>query len=75
MDIIQALTRPARELTTEERGEIKKVARQLLEKFRTLRVINWRQKNSARSQDQKIQKGIHSVQRRAKCRSRGLVTL
>jgi len=44
------LTRPAPELTTEERAEVKKVARELLAKLKTLLVVNWRQKAAARSQ-------------------------
>jgi len=48
--VFDILTRPAPELTTDERDEIKKVARELLEKLKALLVINWRQKNTARSQ-------------------------
>jgi len=49
--IFDILTRPApAELTTEQRDEIKKVARELLQKLKTLLVINWRQKSTARSQ-------------------------
>lgn len=48
--IFDILTRPAPELTTEERAEVKKVARDLLEKLKGLLVLNWRQKVSARSQ-------------------------
>ena len=48
--IFDILIRPAPELTTEEREEIKKVARELLQKLKALLVINWRQKNTARSQ-------------------------
>ncbi len=48
--IFDILTRPAPELTTEERAEVKKVARDLLAKLKTLLVLNWRQKSSARSQ-------------------------
>jgi type I restriction enzyme R subunit len=48
--IFDILTRPAPELTTEERAEVKKVARQLLEKLKGLLVLNWRQKAAARSQ-------------------------
>jgi type I restriction enzyme R subunit len=48
--IFDILTRPAPELSIEERGEIKKVARELLGKLRQLLVLNWRQKATARSQ-------------------------
>jgi type I restriction enzyme, R subunit len=48
--IFDILTRPAPELTAEERAEVKKVARQLLEKLKGLLVLNWRQKAAARSQ-------------------------
>ncbi|MBU1413739.1 type I restriction endonuclease subunit R [Myxococcota bacterium] len=47
--IFDILTRPAPELSTDERAEVKKVARMLLEKLRELLVLNWRQKASARS--------------------------
>ena len=42
--IIDILTRPARELSPEERAEVKKVARELLATLKDLIVINWRQK-------------------------------
>ena len=48
--IFDILTRPAPELTVEERKEIKKVARELLARLKALLVLNWRQKASARSQ-------------------------
>ena len=48
--IFDILTRPAPELTTEERTELKKVARDLLARLKALLVLNWRQKASARSQ-------------------------
>ena len=48
--IFDILTRPAPELSTEERGEVKKVARELLARLKELLVLNWRQKSSARSQ-------------------------
>ena len=47
--IFDILTRPAPELSTDERAEVKKVSRMLLEKLRELLVLNWRQKSSARS--------------------------
>lgn len=48
--IFDILTRPAPELSPEERAEVKKVARELLERLKTLLVLNWRQKSTARSQ-------------------------
>jgi type I restriction enzyme R subunit len=47
--IFDILTRPAPELSTEERAEVKKVARELLERLKQLLVLNWRQKSAARS--------------------------
>ncbi len=44
------LTRPAPELSSAERAEVKKVARDLLERLKQLLVLNWRQKSTARSQ-------------------------
>jgi type I restriction enzyme R subunit len=48
--ILDILTRPAPELTADERAEVKKVARELLARLKQLLVLNWRQKSSARSQ-------------------------
>ncbi len=48
--IFDILTRPAPELSGDERAEVKKVARNLLGRLKQLLVINWRQKSSARSQ-------------------------
>jgi len=48
--IFDILTRPAPELNTEERNEVKKVAGSLLERLKQLLVLNWRHKSSARSQ-------------------------
>lgn len=48
--IFDILTRPAPELSTEERTEVKKVARELLARLKGLLVLNWRQKSTARSQ-------------------------
>lgn len=47
--IFDILTRPAPELTTEECAEVKKVAKDLLERLKGLLVLNWRQKSAARS--------------------------
>lgn len=43
------MTKPVPQLTTEERAEIKKVAKNLLGKIRGLLVMDWRQKGAARS--------------------------
>ncbi len=48
--IFDILTRPAPELSPDERTEVKKVARELLNKLKLLLVLNWRQKSTARSQ-------------------------
>ena len=48
--IFDILTRPAPELSTEERAEVKKAARELLARLKALLVLNWRQKSTARSQ-------------------------
>jgi len=48
--IFDILTRPAPELSADERAEVKKIARELLNKMKLLLVLNWRQKSSARSQ-------------------------
>jgi len=48
--IFDILTRPAPELSTDERNEVKKIARALLARLKTLLVLNWRQKAAARSQ-------------------------
>ncbi|MGC2031286.1 MAG: type I restriction enzyme endonuclease domain-containing protein [Steroidobacteraceae bacterium] len=40
--VFDILLRPAPELTTEERTEVKKVVRELLAKLKALLVINWR---------------------------------
>ncbi|MBS0167874.1 MAG: type I restriction endonuclease subunit R [Nitrospira sp.] len=47
--IFDILTRPAPALSAEERTELKKVAKDLLEKLKQLLVLNWRQTVSARS--------------------------
>jgi type I restriction enzyme R subunit len=48
--IFDLLTRPAPELSSEERAEVKKVAKELLNRLKALLVLNWRQKSTARSQ-------------------------
>jgi type I restriction enzyme R subunit len=47
--IFDILTRPAPALSTEERNEVKKVARDLLARLKELLVLNWRLKAAARS--------------------------
>jgi type I restriction enzyme R subunit len=48
--IFDILTRPAPELTTAERDELKKVASALLARLKELLVLDWRLKSAARSQ-------------------------
>ncbi len=48
--IFDILTRPAPDLSADERTEVKKAARDLLALLKQLLAINWRQKASARSQ-------------------------
>lgn len=47
--IFDILTRPAPELSHVERAELKKIAKDLLEKLKQLLVLNWRQTVAARS--------------------------
>ena len=47
--LFDILTRPAPELSSDERAEVKKVARDLLSRLKQLLVLNWRQKAAARS--------------------------
>jgi len=49
LTIFDILTRPAPDLTTEEREEVKKIAHHLLEKLHKLLVLGWRQKVSTRA--------------------------
>ncbi|HEY2969447.1 MAG TPA: type I restriction enzyme endonuclease domain-containing protein, partial [Casimicrobiaceae bacterium] len=49
LTIFDILTRPGPTLTTEERDEVKKVARQVLERLNALLVLGWRQKAQARA--------------------------
>lgn len=48
--VFDILTRPAPDLTSDERTEVKKVARALLTRVKDLLVLNWRHKAAARSQ-------------------------
>ena len=50
--IFDILTRPAPDLSADERSEVKKVARELLARLKQLIVIDWRQRSMARSQVQ-----------------------
>lgn len=47
--IFDILTRPAPELSTDERVEVKKVTREMLTRLKQLLVLSWRQKAAARS--------------------------
>ncbi len=47
--IFDILTRPSPELSAEERDEVKKVARQLLERLKALLVLDWRKRQSSRA--------------------------
>ncbi len=47
--IFDILTRPAPDLSQEERDEVKKVAKDLLTRLKHLLVLNWRAKSAARS--------------------------
>jgi type I restriction enzyme R subunit len=47
--IFDLLTRPAPDLSAEERAEVKKVAKDLLTRLKELLVLNWRVKAAARS--------------------------
>ena len=48
--IFDILTRPAPELSAQERAQVKRVASALLKKLKDLLVIDWRKKSNARSQ-------------------------
>jgi type I restriction enzyme R subunit len=50
LTVFDILTRPGPDLSAEEREEVKKVARQLLERLKAALVLNWRQKSQARAQ-------------------------
>jgi len=49
LTIFDVLTRPDPELTPPERDEVKKVARQLLERLQEILVLDWRQRVEARA--------------------------
>ena len=48
--VFDILTRPAPELSVEEKAEVKKIARELLDRIKRLLVLDWRQRSGARSQ-------------------------
>jgi type I restriction enzyme R subunit len=50
LTVFDILTRPGPELSSEERDEVKKVARALLEKLKAAVVLDWRQRAQARAQ-------------------------
>ncbi len=50
LTVFDLLTRPGPDLSADERDEVKKVARHLLERVRAALVLNWRQKAQARAQ-------------------------
>lgn len=50
LTVFDLLTRPGPDLSKEERDEVKKVARQLLQRVKGALVIDWRQKAQARAQ-------------------------
>jgi type I restriction enzyme R subunit len=50
LTVFDVLTRPGPDLSRGEREQVKKVARQLLERLQRILVLNWRQKAQARAQ-------------------------
>jgi type I restriction enzyme R subunit len=50
LTVFDILTRPGPNLTTEEREEVKKVARQLLGRLNALLALDWRKRSAARAQ-------------------------
>jgi len=50
LTVFDILTRPGPELTSQEQDEVKKVARQLLQRLKMVVSLNWRQKAQARAQ-------------------------
>ena len=49
LTVFDILTRPGPDLRPEERDEVKKVARQLLDRLNALLVLDWRKRSSARA--------------------------
>ena len=52
LTVFDLLTRPGPDLLPEEREEVKKVAHQLLERLKSLLVIDWRRRADARAKVQ-----------------------
>lgn len=50
LTIFDILTRPGPVLSTEERAEVKKVAQHLIERLRSILVLDWRKRAGARAQ-------------------------
>jgi len=50
LTVFDILTRPGPDLGAEERDEVKKVARELLDRLHALLVLDWRKRSSARAQ-------------------------
>jgi type I restriction enzyme R subunit len=50
LTVFDILTRPGPDLTPEEREEVKKVARQLLDRLTLLLALDWRRETRARAQ-------------------------
>jgi len=49
LTVFDILTRPGPNLSTEERDEVKKVARQLLDRLNALLVLDWRKRATSRA--------------------------
>jgi type I restriction enzyme R subunit len=49
LTVFDLLTRPGPELSAEERAEVKKVARELLERVKTAITLDWRRQSQARA--------------------------
>jgi len=49
LTVFDLLTRPGPDLTTDERDEVKKVARELLRRLRTVLALDWRKRQAARA--------------------------
>ena len=50
LTVFDILTRPGPELSPEEREEVKKVARQVLERLKSLLALDWRRQTQSRAQ-------------------------
>ena len=50
LTVFDILTRPGPELSPEEREEVKKVARQVLDRLKTLLALDWRRQTQTRAQ-------------------------